>query len=184
MHDHSRVVVFAAQPRIVVKTVDSDNENSYHQETGTTMNTHTELSAKSFRGMSWARPLLLPAILALLPLFGSLNAQPIDLCSYPNGIELEIGGLDQITVEMPAGSKLKVIIDNECDPERSVDSQGGVYFSGTDAPTPSSIGWITGAYNTPDQTTTSPGEVNIINDSEFTVSLDACPGTKVTILCI
>ena len=60
------------------------------------MNTHTAPSAKARRGKGWTRAMLLPAILALLPLFGSINAQPIDLCSYPNGIELESGGVDLI----------------------------------------------------------------------------------------
>ena len=72
------------------------------------MNTHTAPSAKARRGKGWARAMLLPAILALLPLFGSLNAQPIDLCSYPNGIVLEIGGLEQIEVSVDANTTIDV----------------------------------------------------------------------------
>ena len=112
------------------------------------MNTNTERAADVNQSKYKTGVLFLLTLLITLPLSETLNAQPIDLCSYPNGIELEIGGIDQITVQMSAYTTLRVTILEECDPERSVDSDGGVYFTGSDAPSPD-FQWVTGPKNTP-----------------------------------
>jgi len=123
-------------------------------------------------------------VLFLLLPIGLVVAQPIDLCSYPNGIELEVGSLDQITVYMPANSILQVIMVQECDPERPQDSPGGVYYTGSDAPSPD-VSWVSMANNSPPISSgTLLGARDIDTDSQFTITLDACPGTKVVVKCV
>jgi len=186
-YHNSRASAFAEQPRITVRTVDSHNENSYHQETGNTMHTQTEQSAKTLCGKGWARTLLLPVILALLPVFGALNAQPIDLCSYPNGIVLEIGGLEQIEVIVDANTTIDVILESDCtNTPSNPPANNGVYCTGDGSGYTTSVTWST--WSSSDRTGQLPmdmGDISIGSDDEvITNSLDACPGTEVRLVCI
>ena len=55
------------------------------------MNTNIEQAADVNQSKYKTGVLFLLTLLITLPLSETLIAQPIDLCSYPNGIELEIG---------------------------------------------------------------------------------------------
>jgi hypothetical protein len=127
----------------------------------------------------------IPIVITLLFFFGAgiLHAQPIDLCT-DGPVTLTSGGLDQIVVNMPANSVIEVTMLSECDPERGVPSPGLVHYSGADAPSPDAD-WVSQANNSPPiplGKTLGTAKIGA-SDVQFTVSLDACPGTQVIVKC-
>lgn len=113
---------------------------------------------------------------------GILHAQPVDLCSLPNGYQLTSGGTDQVTAVIDAGKTIKVELLSDCDEEKDPEATNGVYctgWAGNYTPTPNPLQWFTGTPIPDPLLPETKGTIYVSADDTFTISLDACEGTIV-----
>jgi len=127
---------------------------------------------------------ILLATLMLLPNAGHLYAQPIDLCSA-GPIYLEMGVLQQVEVYVPADKYVKVTIIQDCteDPE-APPANNGVYATGG-TPSygpPTYLEWDT--YSADEHNGQLAGSIPVDAADTFTLTLDACEGTKILVECV